>query len=90
MGHHRFLHPYHSFWFDVDSFGENELRLAPTPLSREEILDCTKNLKTIYGKNPSHKTIRNQKRKDGKPLVFLKKETYLVHSSILERLANSI
>jgi hypothetical protein len=73
MGHRRFLHPNHPFRSDVDSFGESELRPAPTPLSGEEILDCTKNLKTIYGKKPSGKPIRNQKRKDGKPLVFLKR-----------------
>jgi hypothetical protein len=39
MGHHRFLHPDHSFRFDVDSFdGETELRPAPAPLSGEEVL----------------------------------------------------
>jgi hypothetical protein len=52
MGHHRFLHHDHPFRLDVDSFGgETELRLAPTPLSGEEIMECTKNLKTVYGKN---------------------------------------
>jgi hypothetical protein len=74
MGHHRFLHPDHPFRFDVDSFGgETELRPAPAPLSGEEILECTKNLKTVYGKNPSGKLARNQTRKEGEPLVFIKR-----------------
>ena len=56
MGHRRFLHLDHPFRFDVDSFcGEIELRPTPIPLSKEEILECTKNLKTIYGKDPSGK-----------------------------------
>jgi hypothetical protein len=39
------LHPDHPFRFDVDSFGgETELRPAPAPLSREEILECTKKI----------------------------------------------
>jgi hypothetical protein len=74
MGQHSFLHPDHPFRFDVDSFGwETELRLAPTPLSGEEIMECTKNLKTVYGKNPSGKPARNQTRKEGGPLVFIKR-----------------
>jgi hypothetical protein len=45
MGHRRFLHPEHPFRVDVDSFGgETELRPAPAPLSREEILECTKKI----------------------------------------------
>jgi hypothetical protein len=70
MRHRRFLHPGHPFRSNVDSFGENELRAAPTSLLGEEILDCTKNIKIVYGKNPLGKPIRNQKCKDGKPLVF--------------------
>jgi hypothetical protein len=46
---------------------------APTPLSGEEILDSTKKLKIVYGKNPLGKPIMNHKCKDGKPLVFMKR-----------------
>jgi hypothetical protein len=54
MGHRRFLHRDHLFRFDTNSFdGQTELRLAPAPLSGEEILEHTKNLKIDYGKDPS-------------------------------------
>ena len=45
----------HSFKFDVDKFGSTELRPAPTPLSGEEILECTKDIVTFFGKDPSGK-----------------------------------
>ncbi|XP_025795594.1 uncharacterized protein LOC112875826 isoform X2 [Panicum hallii] len=74
MGHRRFLHQEHPFRFDVDSFGgEIESRSAPVPLSGDEILEYTKNIKTVYGKNPSGKAAKNQRRKEGEPLVFLKR-----------------
>jgi hypothetical protein len=74
IGHCRFLQHDHPFRFDVDSFGgETELWPAPARLSGEEILECTKNLKTVYGKNPSSKPARNQSRKEGEPLVFIKR-----------------
>jgi hypothetical protein len=74
MGYRRFLHPDHPYRFDVDSFGgKTELRPAPAPLSGEEIFECTKNLKTVYGKNPSSQPSRNQTRKKGEPLVFIKR-----------------
>ena len=38
MGHRRFLPENHPFRLDVHKFGSTELRTAPTPLSREEIL----------------------------------------------------
>jgi hypothetical protein len=75
MGHRRFLHPEHPFRFDVDSFGGEELSPTPVPLLGEEILECTKDLKTVYGKDPSRKPTKYQKRKDGEPLVFLKRRT---------------
>jgi hypothetical protein len=53
--------------------GQTELRLAPAPFSGEEILEHTKNLKTDYGKDPSGKPTKNQRRKEGEPLVFLKR-----------------
>jgi hypothetical protein len=74
MGHHRLLHHDHPFRFNVDSFGgETELRPAPAPLSGEEILECTKNLKIVYGKNPSGQPARNQTLKKGESLVFIKR-----------------
>ena len=74
MGHRRFLQGDHPFRFDVDLFGgETEVRPAPVPLSGEEILHCTANLKTVYGKDPSGKPAKNQSRKEGEPLVFLKR-----------------
>jgi hypothetical protein len=74
MGHRRFLHPNHPLRFDVASFGgDAELRPAPAPLSGDEILEYTKNLKTVYGKNPSNKAARNSQRKEGESLIFLKR-----------------
>jgi hypothetical protein len=62
MGHRRFLHRDHPFRFDTNSFdGQIELRSAPAPLSGEEILEHTKNLKTDYGKDPSGKLAKNLK-----------------------------
>jgi hypothetical protein len=76
MGHRRFLHPNHPLRFDVASFGgESELRPALAPLSRDEILEYTKNLKTVCGKNPSSKAARNPQRKEGEPLIFLKRRS---------------
>jgi hypothetical protein len=46
---------------------------APAPLSGEEILECTKNLKIVYGKNPSGQPARNQTLKKGESLVFIKR-----------------
>jgi hypothetical protein len=74
MGHRRFLHPDHPFRFDTHSFGaQTELRPAPLPLSGEQILECTENLETVYGKKSSGKATR-KKRKEGEPLVFLKRK----------------
>ena len=74
MAHRRFLHPDHPFRFNIDSFGGDvEVRPASTPLSGEQILECTKNLKTDYGKDPSGKIARNQRRKEGEALIFLKR-----------------
>ena len=36
-------------------------------------MEYNKNINTVYGKNPSGKPARNQKCKDGEPLVFLKR-----------------
>ncbi|XP_039805278.1 uncharacterized protein LOC120669560 isoform X2 [Panicum virgatum] len=55
MGHRRFLHEGHQFRFDADKFGSTEFRPAPIPLTGEEILDCTKDLCTVFGKDPSRK-----------------------------------
>jgi hypothetical protein len=74
MGHRRFLHRDHLFRFDTNSFdGQTELSSVPAPLSGEEILEHTKNLKTDYGKDPSIKPANNQRCKEGEPLVFLKR-----------------
>jgi hypothetical protein len=55
MGHRRFLHGEHPFRFDEQKFGSTQLRQAPTPLSGEEILECTKDIVTVYGKDSSRK-----------------------------------
>jgi hypothetical protein len=54
MEHRRFLHRDHPFRFDTNSFdGQSKLRPTPAPLTRDEILEHTKNLKIEYGKDPS-------------------------------------
>ena len=63
MGHRRFLHEKHPFRFDADKFGDTEFRPAPIPLSGEEILDCTKDLNTIFGKDPFRKKLARDARK---------------------------
>jgi hypothetical protein len=60
MGHCRFLHEGHPFRFDEQKFGSTKLRQAPTPLSGEEILECTKDHVTVYGKDPSGKKTSKQ------------------------------
>jgi hypothetical protein len=75
MGHRRFLHENHPFRFDVDKFGSTELRPAPTPLSGEEILECTKDIVTVFGKDPSGKKPASKRRKEGEPLVIFKRRS---------------
>ena len=75
MGHRRFLHEDHPFRFDADKFGSTEFRPAPTPLSGDEILDCTKELNTIFGKDPSGKKSASKRRKEGEPLVIFKRRS---------------
>ena len=48
MGHRRFFHEDHPFRFDADKFGSTKFRPAPTPLSGDEILNCTKELNTVF------------------------------------------
>jgi len=75
MGHRRFLHENHPFRFDVNKFGTPELRPAPTPLSGEEILECSKDLSTVFGKDPSGKKPAHKRRKEGEPLVIFKRRS---------------
>ena len=75
MGHRRFLHEDHPFRFDADKFGSTKFRPAPTPLSVDEILDCTKELNTIFGKDPSGKKSASKRRKEGEPLVIFKRRS---------------
>jgi len=76
MGHRRFLHENHPFRFDADKFGgKTEFRPAPKPLSGEEILECTKDLSTSFGKDPSGKKPARKKCKEGEPLVIFKRRS---------------
>jgi hypothetical protein len=75
MGHRRFLHENHPFRFDVDKFGGTEFRTAPAPLTGEEILECTKDLSTSFGKDPSGKKPTRKKRQEGEPLVIFKRRS---------------
>jgi len=75
MGHRRFLHENHPFRFDADKFGGTEFRTAPTPLTGEEILECTKDLSTSFGKDPSRKKPTRKKRQEGEPLVIFKRRS---------------
>jgi hypothetical protein len=76
MGHRRFLHENHPFRFDADKFGgTTEFRLAPKPLSGEEILECTKDLSNSFGKDPSGKKPTRKRRKEGEPFVIYKRRS---------------
>jgi len=76
MDHRRFLDENHPFRFDVDKFGgKTEFRPAPTPLSGEQILDCTKDLCTSFGKDPSGKQPARKRRKEGEPLIIFERRS---------------
>ena len=75
MGHRRFLHEEHPFRFHYQKFGSTELRQASTPLFGEEILECTKDLVTVYGKDPSGKKLASKRCKEGEPLVIFKRRS---------------
>jgi len=75
MGHRRFLDENHPFRFDIDKFGLTKFRQAPTPLSREEVLECTKDIVTVFGKDPSDKKPTRKKHKEGEPLVIFKRRS---------------
>jgi len=75
MGHRRFLHEGHPFRFDADKFGSTEFRPAPIPLTGEEILDCTKDLCTVFGKDPSRKKPAIKRRKEGEPAVIIQRRS---------------
>ncbi|WVZ71931.1 hypothetical protein U9M48_020459, partial [Paspalum notatum var. saurae] len=75
MRHRRFLHENHPFRFDFDKFGSTELRPAPVPLSGEEILECTKDIVTVFGKDPSGKKPAGRRRKEGELLVIFKRRS---------------
>ncbi|WVZ49393.1 hypothetical protein U9M48_000759, partial [Paspalum notatum var. saurae] len=76
MEHRRFVDENHQFRFDVDKFGgKTEFRPAPTPLSGEQILECTKDLNPIFGKDPSRKKPASKRRKEGEPLVIFKRRS---------------
>ncbi|XP_048571036.1 uncharacterized protein LOC125551759 isoform X2 [Triticum urartu] len=74
MGHRRFLDPNHEYRFDEESFDGVELGTAPVPLSREEVLALTENMKTVFGKDPSGK-ITTKKRKVGEPPMVRKRKS---------------
>ena len=76
MGHRRFLPEDHPFRFDANKFGgKTEFRAAPTPLSGEEVLECTKDLNTVFGKDPFGKKPETKRRKEGEPLVIFKRRS---------------
>jgi hypothetical protein len=76
MDHRRFLNENHPFRFDADKFGgKTEFRPAPIPLTGEQILDCTKDLNTVFGKDPSGKKPARKRRKEGEPLVIFKRRS---------------
>ena len=76
MGHRRFLPEDHPFRFDANKFGgKTEFRAAPTPLSGEEVLECTKDLNTVFGKDPFGKKPATKRRKEGEPLVIFKRRS---------------
>ena len=75
MGHRRFLHENHPFRFDADKFGGTKFRTAPTPLTEEEILECTKDLSNSFGKDPSGKKATRKRRKEGEPIVIYKRRS---------------
>jgi hypothetical protein len=76
MAHRRFLPENHPFRFDADKFGgKTEFRTAPKPLSGEEILECTKDLSTSFGNDPSGKKPARKRRKEGEPLVIFKRRS---------------
>jgi hypothetical protein len=73
MDHRRFLNENHPFRFDADKFGgKTEFRPASIPLTGEQILDHTKDLNTVFGKDPSGKKQKSKRRKEGDPLVISK------------------
>jgi hypothetical protein len=66
----------HPFRFDADKFGgKTEFRTAPKPLSGEKILECTKDLSTSFGNDPSGKKPARKRRKEGEPLVIFKRRS---------------
>jgi hypothetical protein len=67
MENRRFLLDDHPFRFDIDKFGKTESRPAPTQLSGEQILECTKDLNQNFGKDPCRKKPTNKRRKKGEP-----------------------
>jgi len=75
MGHHRFLPEHHPFRLDVHKFGSTKLRTAPTPLFGKEILECTKDIVTVFGKDPSRKKPATKRPKVGEPLVIFKRRS---------------
>ena len=75
MNHRRFLDPNREYKFDEDSFdGGVELGATPVPLTGEEVLALTENMKTVFGKNPSGKTT-TKKRKVGEPPMVWKRKS---------------
>jgi hypothetical protein len=75
MENHRFLLDDHPVRFDIDKFGKIKFRPAPTPLSGEQILECTKDLNQNFGKDPSRKKPANKRHKKGEPLVIFKRRS---------------
>jgi hypothetical protein len=70
------LNENHPFRFDANKFGsKTELRPAPIPLTGEQILDCTKDLNIVFGKDPSGKKPARKRRKEGEPLVIFNRRS---------------
>jgi hypothetical protein len=77
MAHRRFLDADHRFRSDTKSFdGTTEFRLAPSPLSGEDVLRQTEHLNVVFGKDPTGKK-PTTKRKRGDPPILWKKRSIL-------------
>ena len=79
MCHRRFLDANHIFRSAAAAFdGTMEHRAAPTPLTGEEILELTANIKTTFGKDPTTKKPANPVRKgrNAPPLVWKRKSIW--------------
>jgi hypothetical protein len=75
MENRRFLLDDHPFRFGINKFGKTKFRPTPTLLSREQILERTKDLNQTFGKDPSRKKPANKRHKKGDPLAIFKRRS---------------